>query len=126
MASLTLSEITYYRSQLADYPDAVLALDEIVVCDGDLEDAAINLALSVGQRPDRTDWLEGLAKRYRVEICQENLRNELSQGHIIPVINHLIHTKIGPEILVLPVVLYVLKTGVDDFCSPLNLKVDLL
>ncbi len=126
MPSLTLSEITYYRSQLADYPDALLALDEIVVCDGDLEDATINLALSVGQRPDRTDWLEGLAKRYRVAICQENLRNELSQGHIIPVINHLISTKIGPDILVFPVVLYVLKTGVDHFCSPLNLKVDLL
>ncbi|ACB52496.1 unknown [Crocosphaera subtropica ATCC 51142] len=123
MPSLTLSEITYYRSQLADYPDAIIALDEIVVCDGDLDDAAINLALSVGQTPDRTDWLEGLAKRYRVEICQENLINELSQGHIIPVINHLMTTKIGPDILVLPVVLYVLKTGVDEFCSPLNLKI---
>ena len=122
MPSLTLSEITYYRSQLADYPDAIAALDEIVVCDGDLDDAAINLALSVGQTPDRTDWLEGLAKRYRVEICQENLINELSQGHIIPVINHLMNSKIGPDILVLLVVLYVLKTGVDDFCSPLNLK----
>ena len=72
MPSLTLSEITYYRSQLADYPDEIAALDEIIVCDGDLDDAAINLALTVGQTPDRTDWLEGLAKRYRVEICQEN------------------------------------------------------
>ncbi|MDJ0660684.1 MAG: hypothetical protein QNJ42_14530 [Crocosphaera sp.] len=123
MPSLTLSEITYYRSQLADYPDAIKALDEIVVCDGDLDDAAINLALTVGQTPDRTDWLDGLAKRYRVEICQENLINELSQGHIIPVINHLMNSKIGPDILVLPVVLYVLKTGVDDFCSSLKLKI---
>ena len=123
MPSLTLSEITYYRSQLADYPDAIIALEEIVVCDGDLDDAAINLALTVGQTPDRTDWLEGLAKRYRVEICQENLITELSQGHIIPVINHLMNTKRVPDILVLPVILYVLKTGVDDFCSPLKLKI---
>ncbi|MGB5596367.1 MAG: hypothetical protein WBM62_20345 [Crocosphaera sp.] len=125
MPSLTLSEITYYRSQLADYPDAIIALDEIIACDGDLDDAAINLALSVGQTPDRTDWLDGLAKRYRVEMCQENLKSELSQGHIIPVINHLTEAKIGADILVFPVILYVIKTGVDEFCSPLNLKVDL-
>jgi hypothetical protein len=123
MPSLTLSEITYYRSQLADYPDAIIAIDEIIACDGDLEDAAINLALSVGQTPDRTDWLEGLAKRYRVAMCQEDLKKELSQGHIIPVINHLTKAKIGPDILVIPVVFYVLKIGIDDFCSPLNLKV---
>ncbi|MEA5534505.1 hypothetical protein [Crocosphaera sp. XPORK-15E] len=125
MPSLTLSEITYYRSQLTEYPDAMIALDEIVACDGDLEDAAINLAIAVGQLPDRTDWLEGLAKRYRVEICQEQIQQELSQGHIIPVINHLIQAKIGPDLLVIPVIFYVLKIGIDDFCSPLNLKVDL-
>ncbi|HAC64376.1 MAG TPA: hypothetical protein DCF68_12755 [Cyanothece sp. UBA12306] len=123
MPSLTLSEISYYRSQLADYPDAITALDEIITCDGDLEDAAINLAIAVGQLPDRTDWLEGLAKRYRVEICQEMMQKELSQGNMIPVINHLIESKISPTILIIPVVFYVMKIGVDDFCSSLNFQI---
>lgn len=122
MPSLTLSEITYYRSQLADYPDAIAALDEIIACDGDLDDAAINLAIAAGQFPDRTDWLAGLAKRYRVEICRETIQQELSQGNVIPVINHLVQSKIGPDILVIPVVFYVMKIGVNDFCSSLQLK----
>ncbi|MEA5510093.1 hypothetical protein VB715_09990 [Crocosphaera sp. UHCC 0190] len=125
MPFLTPSEITYYRSQLADYPDAIMALDEIYACDGDLQDAAINLAIAAGQLPDRTDWLEGLAKRYRVEMCQEQIQQEISQGHIIPVINHLIEAKIGPDILVIPVVFYVLKIGIQDFCFPLNIRTNL-
>ncbi|ACK66030.1 conserved hypothetical protein [Rippkaea orientalis PCC 8801] len=120
MASLTLSEITYYRSRLADYPDAILVLDEIIACDGDLEDAAINLAIAAGQLPDCTDWLDGLAKRYRVELCQEMIQQELSQGNVIPVINHLIQSKIGPDILVIPVVFYVMKIGINNFCAPLS------
>ncbi|MEM8780509.1 MAG: hypothetical protein AAGF26_16920 [Cyanobacteria bacterium P01_G01_bin.49] len=109
MPFLTLSEITYYRSQLADYPDAIAALDEIMACDGDLEDASINLAIAAGQFPDRTDWLEGLAKRYRVEICQKTIQQELSQGNLIPVIIHVGQSKIGPDILVIPVVFYIIK-----------------
>ncbi|GBF81222.1 hypothetical protein [Aphanothece sacrum] len=125
MLSFTLSEVTHYRSQLADYPDALTALDEIENCDGNLEDAAINLAIKVGQRPDRTDWLGGLAKRYRVEICQTHLQEELSQGNLISVIDHLTKAKIGPAILVTPVVLYVMKMGVKDFCSTLDVKTNL-
>lgn len=124
MLSLTFQEITQYRSQLADYPEAVVALNEIEKCEGDLEDATLNLAIRVGQQPDRTDWLNGLAKRCRVEICQHILKQELSNGNLIAVVDALMKAKICPSILVTPVVLYVMKQGVSQFCEPLSYKIE--
>ncbi|XTZ19787.1 MAG: hypothetical protein ACQZ3M_08590 [cyanobacterium endosymbiont of Rhopalodia fuxianensis] len=41
--------MTHYRYQLPKYLDALIVLDEIVVCDEDLEDIAINFVLAVRQ-----------------------------------------------------------------------------
>ncbi len=122
MLFLTSQEIAQYRSQLALFPDALLALDCIEDCEGNIEDAALTLAIQVGQQPDRTDWLDGLAKRCRVEICRSEFRDKLLAGNITTAVECLIETKICPKVLVTPVILYVLKSGIESFCEPLTFK----
>lgn len=120
---ISSQEIAQYRSQLADSTIALQALDMIEDCEGDLEDAAIALALQVGQEPDRSDqWLDGLAKRWRVFLCQLGIQDTLQTGTITNAVILLIEETTIPSILAVPVVLYVLKTGVEDFCKPLREK----
>lgn len=124
MVQLTTIEINEYRNQLANYQDAMIALDAIEDSEGNLEDAATSLAIQVGQQIDRVDWLDGLAKRCRVAICEENFRSDLAENKIFPVISYLLESKLCPPLLVTPVVIYVLKLGIDDFCEPLNFKLN--
>jgi hypothetical protein len=121
MVILTSQEIARYRSELADDAQALEALDMIENCEGDMEDAAISLALQAGQEPNTSDmWLDGFAKRCRVVICQSNFRAELENGNVKEIVKDLIEQKICPRILAAPVVIYVVKTGVGDFCNPLD------
>lgn len=116
-------EIAQYRSQLADSTVALQALDMLEDCEGDLEDAAIALALQVGQEPDRSDqWLDGLAKRWRVFLCQKGIQETLQTGTVTNAVTLLIEETTIPSLLAVPVVLYVMKTGVEDFCKPLQEK----
>ena len=121
MIILTSQEIARYRSELADDAHALEALDMIENCEGDIEDAAISLALRAGQEPNTSDrWLDGFAKRCRVVICQSNFRSQLENGNVKEMVQYLIVQKICPRILAAPVVIYVVKIGVDDFCNPLS------
>ncbi|MEL6470133.1 MAG: hypothetical protein AAFQ74_10425, partial [Cyanobacteria bacterium J06623_4] len=75
MITLTPDELSQLQACLADYPDAIAALQEISDCDGDIEDAAISLALRAGQEPDTNEqWLAGFSKRYRHIACQPQFR----------------------------------------------------
>lgn len=124
MIILSSEEIAQYRSQLSDNEMALQALDMIEDCEGDLEDAAIALALHVGQEPDRTDqWLDGIAKRWRVFLCQTGLKETLQAGSVANAISLLAQETTIPAILATPVVLYVAKTGPEDFCRPLQEKI---
>ena len=77
MVILTSQEIAQFRSQIAEYPKALEALDTIEDCEGDVEDAAISIAIQVGQMPTTSEnWLDGLAKRCRVAICQKDYRQD--------------------------------------------------
>lgn len=123
MIILSSKEIAQYRSQLADNAIASQALDMIEDCEGDLEDAAITLALQVGQEPDRSDqWLDGIAKRWRVFLCQAGIREALQAGTVTSVIALFSEETTIPPLLATPVVLYVIKTGIGDFCKPLQEK----
>jgi hypothetical protein len=119
---LTSQEIAQYRSQLAADEEALIALDAIEDCEGDLEDAAISLAIQAGQQPDCSDWLDGLAKRCRVALCQEAVRQAISQGNLGEAVELFRQSCACPEILTAPVLIYVLKIGIEDFCEPLNLQ----
>lgn len=119
---LTSQEIARYRSELAECPGALAALDAIEDCEGDLEDAAISLGIQVGQQPDRTDWLEGLAKRCRVPMCQAEFREDLLAGKLADAVTNLVAQKMCPAILATPIAIYVVKCGVKEFCEPLDFK----
>lgn len=120
MELLTLEEINDYREQLADCEIGLRALEMIADGEGDLEDSATSMALAVGQSPDRIDWLDGLAKRCRVALCRQELRVDLQSNYIETTVNYLLELKICPPLLVTPVVIYVVKKGIDDFCEPLT------
>ena len=123
MISLTSQEIAQFRSQLSEYPTALESLDMIEDCEGDLEDAAISLAIQVGQMPTTSDnWLASFTKRYRVSICQTDYREDLLAGKVATLVADLIEQKKCPELLVTPVVLYALKSGIQAFCEPLEYK----
>ena len=123
MVQITSQEIAQFRSQLAEYPEALKALDEIEDCEGDIEDAAISLAIQAGQEPNISEnWLDGLAKRCRVAICRSEIKEELTNGQLNAAFRDLVAAKLCPEILVPSVIIYVFKTGVNDFCDPLDYK----
>jgi len=120
---LSAEDIAQYRAQLSDNALALQALDMIEDCEGNLEDAAIALALHVGQEPDRSDfWLEGLAKRWRVFLCQTGLKETLQASSVVSAINLLAAETDIPAILATPVVLYVAQLGIEDFCKSLQEK----
>lgn len=123
MVTLTSVEIIEYRAELAADPEALRALDMIEDCEGDLEDAAIALALHAGQEPDETEgWLTAWAKRWRTVICGDELREALKSGAIAEAIRLLEAGTTMPRALATPVALFVFKTGVEEFCKPLDEK----
>jgi hypothetical protein len=123
MTKVTSKEIAQFRSQLADDPSDMEALDLIEDCDGDLEDAAMTLAIRAGQQPERanSEWLDALARRWRAVICEQEYREDLLNTSIQKMMEHLKTTPTFPKILATPVLIYVLKQGVNNFCEPLDL-----
>ena len=120
---LTSEEIAAYRGEFTHSAAALHALTVIDDCEGDLEDAAIVLAIQSGQQPDTNDrWLEGLAKRWRSVICQEDLRAQLATGVTNELIAALTANTEIPAKLVTTMAIYVNKVGVQPFCQPLAEK----
>lgn len=118
MIILSPAEIAQMKAALADYPEAVTALQEIEDCDGDIEDAAISLALRSGQEPDTHEqWLAGFSKRYRHIACQPQFREALAAGQLTPFIHHLSQETDCPALIATPVAIYVAKEGLDGFCQ---------
>ncbi len=121
---VTADEIEQFRVLLADYADAQMALDEIEACEGDLEDAAITLGIQVGQEPTTSDrWIDGLAKRWRHIICQADLKQSLKSGLTAKVLLQLTEHTTLPMKLATPVAIYVIKTGIENFCLPFEAKI---
>jgi len=123
MINVTLDKIDHYRSQFAENPAALRALDTLEDCEGNLEDAAINLALKAGQEPTESEgWLEGFAKRWRVQLCQAHLRPHILADNLkdaVPVLVEMTNLPVG---LAIALLLYVKNGGLDDFCKPLTEK----
>ena len=122
MTQVTSKEIAQFRSQLAENDTAMEVLDLIEDCEGDLGDAAITLAIKVGQQPDITncEWLDALARKWRAAICQSEYRSDLQNGSVTRIVEHLEGISEFPNILILPVLMYVLKQNVNNFCEPLD------
>jgi hypothetical protein len=122
MSKIDLQIVTELQVQFAEFPDAIASLETIFDCEGDLEDAAMALAIRVGQQPDinNSEWLDGLAKKCRVAICRSEFRNDMVDGNFLPLFNHFIQAKICPKLLILPVLLYAHEQGINRFCQPLD------
>lgn len=122
MTIVTSQEIAQFRSELANNAEAMKALDVIEDCEGDLEDASITLAIRAGQQPqrDNAEWLDALARKCRAVICQKEFREDLLNGRVGPMIRYLAETPLLPGILATPVLMYVLRQGVNSFCEPLD------
>ncbi len=117
MIALTSEEITQLKNRLADYPEATEALQEIEDCDGDLEDAAISLALRSDQEPDSNEqWLASFSKRYRHIACQEQFREAIAAGQLSALITYLSQKTDCPKLIAPMVAIYVFKSGVPKFC----------
>jgi len=123
MTKVTSQEIALFRSQLVDDPVAMEALDLIEDCEGDLEDAAMTLAIKAGQQPEaaNSEWLDALAKKWRAVICESEFREELANNSILGMMAHIKTMPTFPKILATPVLIYVLKQGVNNFCESLDL-----
>jgi hypothetical protein len=119
MTTVTQEEIQQLREQLRDYPEAIAALDEIEACEGNLEDAAVVLAIEAGQEPERgaREWLEGISKRCRPILCQEDFRDEIMAGLLAGAVEALLATTLIPPGLATPVVIYAFKIGIKKFCN---------
>ncbi len=122
MTIVNSEEIAQFRSKLSNYPEAMKALNAIEDCEGDLEDAAISLAIQAGQQPQRenAEWLDALARKCRAVICQQEFRDDLLKGSYRSVFRYLLETPMLPKILITPVLMYVVSKGVENFCEPLN------
>jgi hypothetical protein len=99
------------------------ALDLIEDCDGDLEDAAMSLAIRAGQEPEiaNSEWLDALARKWRAVICQQEFREDLQNGSVTGIMEHLKTMPNFPRILATPVLMYIFKQGINNFCEPLDL-----
>jgi len=120
MITVTPEEITQFRSQLADSPEALAALDAIEECKGNLEAAAQLIAVEttdteVSLRGD-SNYLEKLAHKLSKIICQEEF-DDLMTGVLTAAIATLAASGNIPIALATPVVIYVVKIGVKKFCE---------
>lgn len=124
MTIVSSQEIAQFRSQLSTNPQAMIALDAIEDCEGDLEDAAIALAIRAGQQPQRenSEWLDALARKCRAAICQREFRQDLENGFYSSLVRYLEETPLLPPILATPVVMYAIHQGVSNFCEPLDAR----
>ncbi|BAU14943.1 hypothetical protein LEP3755_54990 [Leptolyngbya sp. NIES-3755] len=119
MSIPTAEEIAQFRLQLADRPEAIVALDVIAECEGDLEEAIVLLMVQeMGIEPDR--GFNDVIQKCRKVICQEEIRNDLMTG-LIPVAIEPVSMSVGiPPGVATAVVLSAYKMGIKKFCAPLN------
>lgn len=115
--TVTFDELEQLRARLAEFPEALDALNTIEDCDGDVEDAAISLAIQAGQEPDLSEgWLDGLAKRWRHVLCQPQMKGIMENGLSVDLLTLIAGNTALPVKLAIPVALHVLKVGIPDFC----------
>ncbi|GAP98628.1 hypothetical protein [Leptolyngbya sp. NIES-2104] len=117
-------DLELFREQLGDHPNALSALDVIEDCDGDLEDAAISLAIRSGQLPEENEgWIVGLAKRWRHILCEAEIKEDLEDGLSGKLMDAIVAKTDLPMRLAVPVAIYVIQTGVEPFCQPMQEKI---
>ncbi len=118
---LSDQEITQYREQFAEYPEALDALDLIAENDGDLKESASLLALEAGVEIVKgvPNILDELAQKSRKAVCDDAF-DELMAGLLGAAMGTLAATGQLPKALATSVVIYIARIGVKKFCSSGN------
>ena len=122
---LTSEQIAKYRSELADNPDFLAALDVIEEWDGDLADAAESIATLNGIEgvEDNADlrWFVIVLNKCRDSICQPKLREKYLPA-LIPTLTGIIagYLMCPPPVAVILsaiVAVFIQDQGLDKFCQ---------
>jgi vacuolar-type H+-ATPase subunit I/STV1 len=119
MTTVTQEEIEQFREQLRDYPGALVDLEVIERCEGDLERAARVLARRSGVEEVRSgaNWQLALQKA-RELVCDDKFKDGLAPGLIGGLIGTLAAS--GSPILVAvatPVAIYITQVSIEAFCK---------
>lgn len=130
MTTITSEEIAQYRSELADYPEALAALDVIQEWDGDLADAAESIATRNGIEgvEDNADlrWFFVMLVKIRdlTKICEPENQNfrENYLPALIPPIADVMSSSFGcppgvAGLLATPFAVYIKEEGIEQFCQ---------
>jgi hypothetical protein len=125
MTIVTPEEIAKFRSELANDPEALEALDVVEECKGNLEDATEVLMVQVGkdifrlenEDDDDEDLLKKLADKLRPFICTKEFENAFLNGSFAVIVTALSVSAMAPVIVVTPVVLYVSHKKLNNFCK---------
>jgi hypothetical protein len=133
MTIVTFEEIAQFRSDLSDYPEANYALQIIEECKGDLEEAFEVIIIEDGEEIKGLEFkvsLEKLAQKCRNVICKEEFKEEIVDGFcrelltgLVPVVTAQL-TLMGnfPVALSIPIVIFVIKIGIKNFCKSSELE----
>lgn len=120
---ITDEEIAQYRQQLADYPEALDALDLIAECDGNLEESANFLVIEEGiselrsGESEEENTLDKIAKKFRKIICDDDFIDDLMSDLVTAGIASLAVSGQIPVAVATPVVIYLAKKGVKSWCN---------
>ncbi len=130
MITITQEEIAQYRSELADYPEVLTALDVIEEWDGDLADAAESIATRNGIEgvEDNADlrWFFVMLVKIRdlTKICEPENQNfrENYLPVLIPPIADVMSSSFGcppgiASLLATPFAVYIKEEGMEKFCQ---------
>jgi hypothetical protein len=128
MTIVTQEEVAKFRAELADYPEALTALDVIEEYDGNLPAAAKAIAIrnDIEGVADYglSDWFDERLQECRNFICQPKYR-ALTKNYLpalIPPLADLLAGSLGcppgvAAIIATPFAVYINDEGLDKFCE---------
>jgi len=116
---ITSDEIERYRKEFAGYPESIDALELIEENEGDLQQAVSLLAMEYGViiTKRKTSLLEDLVYKYRNIICNDSFMDDLMTGLLTAGIAGLTASGQIPTALATPIVIYLVKVGVKNWCE---------
>ncbi len=120
MTTITQEEISKFRAALQDNDEALEAIDIVKNCDGNLDEAMGIIVSMDNPYRDDDDWVdfEKMGNELRKVICNQAFENAFVNGSFAIILGYLINEKMYPTAMLVPFLFYIVKLGLDHFCSP--------